>query len=1216
MKIYCLSTGRTFPVFLTEKQKRSLKKDDDYTKRLDLIQDLDFPGFSSHAKFSSDGRYLFTTGGYPPQMKCFDLSELSMKFERHMDFDVVQFQLLADDYTKLVFLGNDRSIEFHAQFGKYYRTRIPKVGISTESGRDICYVPDVAELYVAGAGSEVYRLNLHEGRFMLPLQTAAPANSVVKRNPLNGLVAVGGDNGTVTCFDPRAHTPIGTIVPGTQPGGLSDPNAPGSSSSIRALRFHSNGLTMAVGTGDGYVLMYDLRAPTPFLQKNHQYGLPIVDVKFHEASRTVISADPKAVRIWTQDEAVTLGSIEPKEDVRSVCIAPDSGLLFVPGEQPRVGTYFVPALGPAPRWCSYLDQVSEEFDQKEEATVFDDYKFVTRADLEKLGLTDLIGTPMLKAYMHGFWINSRLYQRAFEAADPLAVERRRKEQIQKRLEEQRKTRIALPKKLPAVNSKLAAKIMLEQQAAEADEEMSGEDEDEEHEDKEKKTEGEVAEEGEGEGGKAAAKGKKAKKKVRPGSPGVPPDLLFAPTERNFTRGGWSRYHLLSPPPGGAITCCWYLPRAREVGAAITCCWCLPWEVGAAITWSRYHLLLVSPTGGWSRYHLLVSTGGWSRYHLLLVSPTGGWSRYLSNAWMYSPVGWSRYREDFSPRGLEPLSQRHRRVPHTLLYNSHMLTHAHQADLLADGDRFPGLFSDRDFEIDEDSSEYRLLHPTMSKAQTRLLSHFERVADTTASAARDDAEADDLSDGDEAPASTDLLPNDDQMAELRRAEEEEEEEAEGDGDGAEEDDEEPATDRRRGAAGGAQFFELKDGADALDLAFSKPTATATAKSPSAKSQQPKKLRPGQNPDPIRAAPARPAPRRATPAEPEPEADYLMPGQEDSSDLPLAEQIRRAQAEMEEGGRDEEEAGGRRGAAGPAGELRAGEWAVTVDSGKKKQQPKQTERDVFKGADSALKQKRRGVRELHLSRCQGRLSKWAGRIQEMRGIFGGLDRVKKSQLVLAGDKDCFVLEGAFGTTRVYTDEKPVRLNIRYDTNPIVQEFLPRVGCSCEAHAVMERLRAALERFPDQVNAANSAGWTPLRYVVQLGTKELGDDFSAQACRFAFSPLTVMAFLRHSPDFVNLRTDKGLTVLHYVAQYQTNEFPRLQGVVPDLECLIDTRTKDGNTAAHYAGACRRRETLDYLYSMGSDRNLRNSCGFTPEDKFAGMGDKIINDDDDDDD
>jgi hypothetical protein len=37
-------------------------------------------------------------------VKVYELSELSMKFERHMDCEVVQFEMLSDDYSKMVFL--------------------------------------------------------------------------------------------------------------------------------------------------------------------------------------------------------------------------------------------------------------------------------------------------------------------------------------------------------------------------------------------------------------------------------------------------------------------------------------------------------------------------------------------------------------------------------------------------------------------------------------------------------------------------------------------------------------------------------------------------------------------------------------------------------------------------------------------------------------------------------------------------------------------------------------------------------------------------------------------------------------------------------------------------------------------------------------------------------------------------------------------------------
>ena len=37
--------------------------------------------------------------------------------------------------------------------------------------------------------------------------------------------------------------------------------------------------------------------------------------------------------------------------------------------------FFVPALGPAPKWCSFLDNLTEELEEQS-AGVFEDYKFV------------------------------------------------------------------------------------------------------------------------------------------------------------------------------------------------------------------------------------------------------------------------------------------------------------------------------------------------------------------------------------------------------------------------------------------------------------------------------------------------------------------------------------------------------------------------------------------------------------------------------------------------------------------------------------------------------------------------------------------------------------------------------------------------------------------------------------------------------------------------
>ena len=77
--------------------------------------------------------FLYQLGVYPPMVKCYDTLQLSEKFRRHLECEIVQFQFLSDDFSKFAFLLADRTLEFHARYGFHYRTRIPKFG------RDITY---------------------------------------------------------------------------------------------------------------------------------------------------------------------------------------------------------------------------------------------------------------------------------------------------------------------------------------------------------------------------------------------------------------------------------------------------------------------------------------------------------------------------------------------------------------------------------------------------------------------------------------------------------------------------------------------------------------------------------------------------------------------------------------------------------------------------------------------------------------------------------------------------------------------------------------------------------------------------------------------------------------------------------------------------------------------------------------------------------------------
>jgi len=112
-------------------------------------------------------------------------------------------------------------------------------------------------------------------------------------------------------------------------------------------------------------------------------------------------------------------------------------VIFAPSESNKIGIYFVPEMGNAPKWCAFLENLTEEMEESNATNLYDDFKFVTATDLEKLQATHLIGTPMLKSSMHGYFMELKAYQKLLASNDPFAYEKFKKEQVEKRLSKQR-----------------------------------------------------------------------------------------------------------------------------------------------------------------------------------------------------------------------------------------------------------------------------------------------------------------------------------------------------------------------------------------------------------------------------------------------------------------------------------------------------------------------------------------------------------------------------------------------------------------------------------------------------------------------------------------------------------------------------------------------------------------------------------------------------------
>lgn len=182
----------------------------------------------------------------------------------------------------------------------------------------------------------------------------------------------------------------------------------------------SNSINVVIGCEDGSVKVFDVRKNQPVLRLQHQYRLPIKQLSINSKHSLLISADEKIMKFYNLHTGSLFTSkpthhhpidLEPTSQINAFTQVPDSGMFLVAQEQPRIGIYFIPQLDTAPAWCPFLDNLTEELEEEESQTVYDEFKFVSHDELERLDALHLLDTKMVKQYMHGYLMHLKLYQK-------------------------------------------------------------------------------------------------------------------------------------------------------------------------------------------------------------------------------------------------------------------------------------------------------------------------------------------------------------------------------------------------------------------------------------------------------------------------------------------------------------------------------------------------------------------------------------------------------------------------------------------------------------------------------------------------------------------------------------------------------------------------------------------------------------------------------------
>lgn len=147
VKVYTVNgavagSSSSIPDWLTKtrsakaKGKRALREH--VEGQLELIQGFEFPEASNKIKSTRDGHHAIATGTYKPQMRVWDLDELTLKFERHGDSENVDFIVSESPRHFFAVEARNEDMACSLMDDRYYQTTGQRRYISKTTARSSC----------------------------------------------------------------------------------------------------------------------------------------------------------------------------------------------------------------------------------------------------------------------------------------------------------------------------------------------------------------------------------------------------------------------------------------------------------------------------------------------------------------------------------------------------------------------------------------------------------------------------------------------------------------------------------------------------------------------------------------------------------------------------------------------------------------------------------------------------------------------------------------------------------------------------------------------------------------------------------------------------------------------------------------------------------------------------------------------------------------------
>lgn len=314
-------------------------------EKINSISGFSFPFSTELTKETPDGNYIISIGSYPSQIKCFSLEDLNLKFQRNFDSEITDFQILSNNWEKIVFLRSDRKLDFHTKSGSYYQIKIPEKGI------DLTFNARKLLLYIPSIHNHVSVFDFNEGKFLNEIKLRKDTKITCSGiSNFNGLLALGTENGRNEFWDPRVMKKcVGKINSFNKYTKYRNNNG------VSTLRFSDKSEHLFFsGFNSGEIVVYDLRCFSPLISKVIGHSKPVKSIRASHDSNFLLASNSNSMKYWRLSTGQTKFSLKSEIDINHICSIKNSGMVFFSLNSKNVGIKYFKTLGPIPEWSKFI----------------------------------------------------------------------------------------------------------------------------------------------------------------------------------------------------------------------------------------------------------------------------------------------------------------------------------------------------------------------------------------------------------------------------------------------------------------------------------------------------------------------------------------------------------------------------------------------------------------------------------------------------------------------------------------------------------------------------------------------------------------------------------------------------------------------------------------------------------------------------------------------